>query len=117
MTARLRAELERLHERAPDNLDASVFGIKSGFYKAFETACEKAGVEDFIFHDTRHTAITRMVQSGMPHTEIMKISGHSTFKTFARYVQLVPERARLAADALDNLARRSEQEPANDFVN
>lgn len=117
MTARLRSELERLYERAPDDPNASVFGIKSGFYKAFETACEKAGIADLVFHDTRHTAITRMVQSGMPHTEIMKISGHSTFKTFARYVQLEPERARRAADALDALQEAAAFDQASELIN
>lgn len=117
MTARLRLELARLYERAPDDPNGSVFGIKEGFYKAFDTACKKAGIEDFIFHDTRHTAITRMVQAGMPHTEIMKITGHTQFSTFERYAKLTAERARRAADVLDEFSRRVEEDTANDFVN
>lgn len=117
MTARLRAELERLYELAPLDPGGLVFGIKAGFVKAFDTACKKAGIEDFRFHDCRHSAITRMVQTGMPHTEIMKLSGHSVFQTFARYVNATGETARRGADALDNLTRQLEEMTANEFVN
>jgi integrase len=117
MTARVRAEMEKLYEKSPKEPGLSVFGIKAGFYKAFDTACDKAGIEGFRFHDCRHTGITRMVQSGMPHTEIMKISGHTQFSTFQRYVNQTPERARRAADALDDLARQIDKETVNDFVN
>lgn len=120
MTARLRVELERLYELAPRDLAGSVFGIKAGFTKAFDTACEKAGIEGFRFHDTRHTAITRMVQSGMPHTEIMKLSGHTQFSTFERYVNATAETARRGANALDNLyspQRVEDEEAATEFVN
>jgi integrase len=117
MTARLRAELTRLYELAPDDPNARVFGIESNFYKAFDTACAKAGIEDFRFHDCRHTALTRMVQSGMPHLEIMKLSGHSTFLTFQRYINTTAETARRGADALDSLAQQIVEETANEFVN
>lgn len=118
MTARLKAEFERLYELAPPDQDARVFGIESGFYKAFDTACVKAGIEGFRFHDCRHTAITRMVQSGMHHTEIMKLSGHSLFSTFERYVNTNAETARRGADALDSLNQQIiEEAAANEFVN
>lgn len=118
MTARLKAELQRLAERAPEGRNELVFGIKQGFYKAFETACRLAGIEDFRFHDCRHTAITRMVQSGMPHTEIMKLSGHTVFATFERYVNASHETARRGADALDLLTRQIEEATAvTEYVN
>lgn len=117
MTARLRAELQQLFDLAPLNPDGLVFGIKAGFFKAFHTACQKAGIEDFRFHDCRHTAITRMVQSKMPHTEIMKLSGHTQFATFARYVNTTEETARRGADALDNLSREFEEMNVSEFVN
>ncbi len=117
MTTRLKAELERIHEAAPKDPDAKVFGIESNFYKAFDTACEKAGIQGFRFHDCRHTAITRMVQSGMPHLEIMKLSGHTTFATFERYVNSTVETARRGAEVLDSLNRQIIEETASDFVN
>lgn len=81
MTPRVRAEIERLRSAG------SVFGIKSA-RKAFATACRKAGIKDLHFHDLRHTGTTRMVRAGIPHTEVMKITGHSQIRTFLRYLNL-----------------------------
>ncbi|MCI0339064.1 MAG: site-specific integrase [Acidobacteria bacterium] len=118
MTARLRIELERLYERSPKDPSASVFGIKAGFRKAFDTACAIARIEDFRFHDCRHTALTRMVESKeLSHVEIMKLSGHSQFQTFARYVNTSGETARRQAKALDEMTRQIEEDSANEFVN
>lgn len=58
---------------------------------AFKTACRKADIKDFRFRDCRHTATTRMVNSGIPHAEIMKTTGHTQLKTFLRYVNLTAE--------------------------
>jgi integrase len=101
MTARLRAELERLRAIAPPGEGGLVFGIKDNFYNALWSACEEAGVEEFTFHDTRHTATTRMIQSGMPAMEVMKITGHTQPTTFARYVNTDGQAAKRAAAALD----------------
>lgn len=119
MTARLRAEFERMRELAPDDPAAPAFGIKAGFTKAFDTACRIAGLEGFRFHDCRHTALTRMVESKeLSHVEIMKLSGHTQFATFARYINTSNETARRQADALDEQTRRLEEEAIeNGFVN
>jgi integrase len=118
MTSRLWSEMRRLYELAPVDPNALVFGIEAQFYRAFSTACRKAGLTGFRFHDARHTALTRMVQSGMPHTEIMKLSGHSLFSTFERYVNTTAETARRGADALDNLNQQAvEDDEASEFVN
>ena len=51
----------------------------------FVTACEKAGLKDFHFHDLRHCAITNMRKAGVPESVIMSISGHKTNAVFRRY--------------------------------
>src|SRR5262245_16270324 len=38
--------------------------MSEGWKRAFQTACQKAGVKDFRFHDLRHTFITRKVREG-----------------------------------------------------
>jgi integrase len=54
---------------------------------AFENACEAAGIKGLRWHDLRHTGITRMLHTyGLQSAEVMKISGHSNFKTFLRYL-------------------------------
>jgi integrase len=84
-----------------------VFGITNTIKTAFKSACEEAGIKDFRFHDCRHTATTRMIASGSPHTEVMKITGHTQLKTFLRYLNITPETARTVASRLsDYLAER-----------
>jgi integrase len=92
ITPRLKAELAQLWKASPKNLQSSVFGVKS-IKNAFKTACRRAGVEKFRFRDCRHTATTRMVNSGMPQAEIMKVTGHTQLKTFLRYVNLTAKSA------------------------
>ncbi len=90
ITPRLKDELERLWEQSPKELNFTVFGVKS-IKTAFKTACRKAEIKNFRFRDCRHTATTRMVNSGMPQAEIMKTTGHTQLKTFLRYVNLTAE--------------------------
>lgn len=61
---------------------------------AFNTACRRAGIKDFHFHDLRHCAITNMRKAGVPDNVIMSISGHKTTAMFRRY------------DAVDRTDRR-----------
>ncbi|MFN2393621.1 MAG: integrase [Pyrinomonadaceae bacterium] len=90
ITPRLQNELERLWEQSPKDLTMTVFGVKS-IKTTFKTACRKAEIKNFRFRDCRHTATTRMVNSGMPQAEIMKTTGHTQLKTFLRYVNLTAE--------------------------
>ena len=64
----------------------TVFGIKS-CDSAWENARAAAGVADLHFHDLRATAITRMLRAGMRESEVMKISGHTQYSTFQKYVR------------------------------
>lgn len=101
MTARLRHELEQLWESSPKQPDGLVFGMVSTIKTAWESVCRTAEVENFRLHDCRHTATTRMIASGSPHTEVMKITGHTQLKTFLRYLNITPETARKVASRLD----------------
>jgi integrase len=70
--------------------------IKNGF----NAACKRAGIEGLRFHDLRHTAATRMVESGGSIVAVSKILGHSDIKTTMRYTH--PDNS--LKDALENLA-------------
>jgi integrase len=57
----------------------------SSFQRAFETARKRAGIEDFTFHDLRHTAINNWRLQGHDFFRIMAASGHKTMNVFKRY--------------------------------
>ncbi|MFP3866817.1 MAG: tyrosine-type recombinase/integrase [Desulfobacteraceae bacterium] len=60
-------------------------GFGSTFQKAFETARNNAGIEDFTFHDLRHTAINNWRLQGHDYFRIMAATGHKTMNVFKRY--------------------------------
>ena len=53
--------------------------------EAFNGACERAGIEDFRFHDLRHMAITNMRRAGVNDIVRMAITGHKTYEAHLRY--------------------------------
>lgn len=67
----------------------------------FESALREAGVENFRFHDLRHTAATRLVMSGVDLVTVKEILGHKDIKMTLRYAHPTPESKR---QAMDNLA-------------
>lgn len=53
--------------------------------KAFRNACKKVGIEDFRWHDLRHTWATWHVQRGTPLEVLQELGGWSDFKMVKRY--------------------------------
>jgi len=53
--------------------------------RSFRSACKAAGIEDFTFHDLRHTAINNWRLAGHDYFRIMAVSGHKTMSVFKRY--------------------------------
>ncbi len=57
----------------------------ASFRRSFGTACRKADIKDFTFHDLRHTAATWMVQNGVPLDLVQEVLGHTDIATTKRY--------------------------------
>lgn len=78
--------------------DELVFGhplkgtpVPSGYFGAImKAALARAGVDRPMreFHDWRHTGITNAAAAGMSPLAIMRMAGHSDFKTTTRYIDL-----------------------------
>jgi len=65
--------------------------------RSFTTACKRAGIEDFTFHDLRHTAINNWRLQGHDFFRIMAASGHKTMNVFKRYNTVSKEELRALA--------------------
>jgi integrase len=70
--------------------------------KSFRRAVIEAGLEDFRFHDLRHTAATRMADSGADAFTLAKILGHSNIQMTARYTHATDSAIRRAVENLDD---------------
>lgn len=117
MTPRVREELMKLWLESAQDMDDTVFGYgkeNSTIKTAWKSACRAAGVDSFRFHDLRHTATTRLVQTGVPSTLVMKITGHTQHVTFARYVNPNDDSVRQAADALSNFNAQARVQQTSD---
>jgi len=62
-------------------------------YKAFERACERAGITDYTWHDLRHEALSRLAERGdLSVLEMAAVSGHKTLQMLKRYTHLQAEK-------------------------
>src|SRR5690606_33472555 len=52
---------------------------------AFELAVKRAEIEDFVFHDLRHTAASYLAMSGATVAELADVLGHRTLQMVQRY--------------------------------
>jgi integrase len=59
--------------------------------RSFVPACKWAGIEDFTFHDLRHTALNNWRLPGHDYFRIMEASGHKTMSVFTRCIAVSKE--------------------------
>jgi len=70
-----------------------IFPAKSGkkaanISTAWDSAIRKAGIENFRFHDLRHTAASYLAMNGATLAEIAEVLGHKTLQMVKRYAHL-----------------------------
>lgn len=65
-------------------------------------ALSKAGIEDFHWHDLRHTFCSRLVMAGVDIRTVQQLAGHKTITITMRYSHLSPGHQRDAVRALDS---------------
>lgn len=58
--------------------------------KSFHSACRRAKIVDFHFHDLRHTAASHLLMCGVDLTTVKEILGHKSITMTLRYAHLAP---------------------------
>jgi integrase len=95
---------------------------EAGLEEAFSTAMKTAGVANFRFHDTRHTAATQMLRATGNLRLVQRLLGHSKIETTMKYAHVTDDDLAVAMSATkshrDGLVTKSPaKSPANDSRN
>ena len=74
--------------------------------RSFGSACEEAGIEDFHFHDLRHTFASRLVRNGVDLNTVKELMGHYSITTTQRYLH---SQAKEKMQAVESLAGQKKE--------
>lgn len=75
-------------------------------YRVMQKLCREQNIENFVFHDLRHCAVTNLADAGVEVETIMKIVGHSSVEMFLRYRKVKAEKLDAAMNRLNTVLTR-----------
>ncbi|RLJ70714.1 site-specific recombinase XerD [Hydrogenivirga caldilitoris] len=73
----------------------------NGYRRAFQTACRKAGIKNFRFHDLRHTFASWVAMKSKDIYAVQKLLHHSDLSMTKRYAHLTDEYLQEVVDSID----------------
>lgn len=76
-----------------------IFG-RAEFRKAFAGVLNSAKIENFRFHDIRHSFASKLVTANVPLNTVRELLGHASIEMTLIYAHLAPDNLRAAVDAI-----------------
>jgi integrase len=95
------------HKVGP-NIGEPIFDIKN----AFHAAIEAAGIENFTWHDLRHTFASWLMMRGASLRSVAELLGHTSLKMTMRYAHLSPAFLQSEVSLLDPPKKKVKQSQA-----
>jgi len=80
------------------------------YRKVFITACKRAGIENFRFHDLRHTFASWVAMQSRDIYAVQKLLHHKDLRMTRRYAHLTEEYLKDVINSISNFATFSENE-------
>lgn len=91
-------------KKRPDGtLTPSVRKMRVDSNTAWRAALKRAGIENFRFHDLRHTWASCLIQSGVPLSVLQEMGGWESVDMMRRYAHLAPNHLSEYARHIDTI--------------
>lgn len=111
----LNSQAKALLESVPEPRTGRVWGdMERVWANTWASACKKAGVPGFRFHDLRHTWASWHAMAGTPMNVLMELGGWATPAMLRKYAHLSPEHLAQAAERVTFQAQPAQQPTATD---